>query len=185
MTIYGPDIAALKGKTTRLGAAQRAPNFAAVVLPPSVLEHHRNVTLCVDFFFVQVHIFYHEFACIRDDVHPAHVDIVPADSHVGEVERSIRTVKERLRACVHGLPFTRLPKIMIAHMVVDVVRCLNMFPAAHGISATLSPLSLVTGVPSPDYNHLRLEFGSYVQLFADNDPSNTIRAACHRPYPDR
>jgi hypothetical protein len=29
------------------------------------------------------------------------------------------------------LPFTRLPKIMITHMVDDVVRCLNMFPRAH------------------------------------------------------
>jgi hypothetical protein len=73
----------------------------------------------------------HEFACIRNEAHPIHIDIVPADSHVGEVERSIRTIKERLRACVHGLPFTRLPKIMITHMVDDVVRCLNMFPRAH------------------------------------------------------
>ncbi|KAI2502074.1 Reverse transcriptase (RNA-dependent DNA polymerase) [Fragilaria crotonensis] len=223
LTIYGPDIATLKGKTTRAGVAPRAPNFTAVALPPSVLEHHRDVTLCVDFFFVQGHIFFHtisrniffrtvrlvsdrtrstilhelttvcrtytsrgfnivaihgdhEFACIRDDLHPVRVDIVPADSHVGEVERSIRTVKERLRACVHGLPFTRLPKIMIEHMVVDVVRCLNMFPAPHGISESLSPLSLVTGVPPPDYNHLRLEFGSYVQLFDNHEPSNTIRA---------
>ncbi len=74
MTIYGPDIAALKGKTTRLGAAQRAPNFAAVVLTPSVLEHHRNVTLCVDFFFVQGHIFFHTISC---DIFFCTVRLVP------------------------------------------------------------------------------------------------------------
>jgi hypothetical protein len=31
--------------------------------------------------------------------------VVPTDSHVGEVECSIRTLKERIRSTVHGLPF--------------------------------------------------------------------------------
>ena len=51
--IYGPDIAALKGKTVRSTAAPRAPTFEAVPLPAPITVHHRNVTLCVDFFFVQ------------------------------------------------------------------------------------------------------------------------------------
>ena len=38
-----------------------------------------------------------EFECIRDNVHPINVNVVATDSHVGEIERSIRTVKERLR----------------------------------------------------------------------------------------
>jgi hypothetical protein len=46
-----------------------------------------------------------EFECIRHDIRPIELNIVPADSHVGEVERSIRTLKDRLRACVHDLPF--------------------------------------------------------------------------------
>ena len=37
--IYGPDIAALKGKTTRSSAAARVPTFIAEVIPPHVLEH--------------------------------------------------------------------------------------------------------------------------------------------------
>ena len=51
--IYGPHIAVLKGKSTRSGAAPRTPTFEAVLIPPDILEHHRRVTLCVDFFFVQ------------------------------------------------------------------------------------------------------------------------------------
>jgi hypothetical protein len=221
--IYGPDIAALKGKMTRAGGARHVPAFTAVPLPPPVLEHYRNVVLCFDFFFVQGHIFLHsisrdihfrtvssvpdrtratilkevtaiiqlyhrrgfrvcdlhvdnEFACVRDALHPIHMNVVAADSHVGEIERSVRTVKERLRACVHGLPFKRLPKILVVHMVSDVVRCLNMFPSPTGVSPTLSPVSLVTGVAPPDFNTMRLEFGTYVQLFADSDPSNTLHA---------
>ena len=66
-----------------------------------------------------------EFDCIREDIRPIKMNIVPTDSHVGEIERSICTIKERLHACVHGLPFKRLPKLMITHMVADIVRCLN------------------------------------------------------------
>lgn len=224
LTSYGPDIAVLKGHTTRAGTAPRAPNFTAVPLPPRpILDHYRNVVLCVDFFYVQGHVFFipfpatfnfaqlvlcptahrqqwsasskplfklyasrgfavceihadAEFACIREHVRPIHLDVVAADTHVGEVERSIRTIKERLRAAVHGLPFRRLPKLLIVHLVADAVRCLNMFPAPNGVSRHLSPLSIVTGVPSPDYATMRLEFGTYVQLFQDPTPSNTIAA---------
>jgi hypothetical protein len=48
--IYGPDVAVLKGKMTRSSAAPRAPTFEAVPLPAPITMHHRNVTLCVDFF---------------------------------------------------------------------------------------------------------------------------------------
>jgi hypothetical protein len=57
-----------------------------------------------------------ELECIREELRPITLDIVPADSHVGEVERSIRTIKERLRSCAHGLPFKRLPKLMISDL---------------------------------------------------------------------
>ena len=221
--IYGPDVATLKGKMTRTAAAPRAPTFEAVPLPAPITEHHRNVTLCVDFFFVQGIGFLHtisrgigfrtvspildrtrqtilrelttainlytsrgltvrdihadnEFDCIRETIRPIELNIVPADSHVGEVERSIRTIKERLRSCVHGLPFRRLPKLMITHIVSDAVRCLNQFPHATGISSTMSPLTIVTGSNTPDYNAMRLELGTYVQVFEDHDPTNTPRS---------
>ena len=220
LAIYGPDVATIKGKTTRATAAARAPTFLAVPLPPTVLEHHRHVTLCVDFFFVQELCFLHtisrdigfrtvapvtnrsfktilhelqaaiqlyttrgftvcdihgdhEFECTRLALSPIHLNIVAADCHVGEVERSIRTIKERLRACVHGLPYRRLPKLLLRHMVTDAVRCLNLFPWSAGISDTLSPSAIVTGQPRPDFNSMRLELGSYVQLFDDHDTTNT------------
>jgi hypothetical protein len=49
LIIYGPDIAALKDKTTQTGAAPRAPAFVAKPIPATILEHQSNVTLCVDF----------------------------------------------------------------------------------------------------------------------------------------
>lgn len=38
------------------------------------------------------------------------------------------------------------------------------------------PACIIAGTPFPDYNQMRLEFGSYVQVFEDNSPSNTPRA---------
>ncbi len=59
LIIYGPDIAVVKGKSTRSGAAPRAPTFISEPIPASVLAHHRDVTLCADFFFVQGLPFFH------------------------------------------------------------------------------------------------------------------------------
>ena len=217
LIIYGPDVACLKGKTTRSSAAPRVPTFAAVPIPAPILKFHRNVTLCVDFLFVQGLPFLHtisrnvgyrtvvavldrsyettlqeskqvietyqrrgftvcdlhcdsEFECIRENVRPIDMNVVPPDSHVGEIERSNRTLKERLRSCVHGLPFKRLPKIMIRHMLYDVVRSLNQFPWPYGISQSLSPAAIVTGARPPDFNKLTLEFGSYAFLATSGQP---------------
>jgi hypothetical protein len=117
-----------------------------------------------------------EFDCIRHNVYPIRLNVVAADGHVGEIERSIRTIKERLRAGVHGLPYRRLPVVMICHMVSDVARCLNQFPGPNGISRTLSPATLVTGCCRPNFNSMRIEFGAYAQVFDDHEPTNTPEA---------
>jgi hypothetical protein len=61
-------------------------------------------------------------------------------------------------------------------MIFDAVRCLSQFLWCYSILDTLSPDSLVTSRPSPDYNHFKLEFGTYVHVFEDNAPSNTPKA---------
>jgi len=91
-----------------------------------------------------------EFACVHTDLLPVELNIVPDDSRVGELERSIRTIKEHLRSCVHGLPFQRVPKLLIQHMVTDVIHCLNQFLWKNGISFDMSPATLVTGHQMPD-----------------------------------
>ena len=59
LTIYGPNIATLKGKVTRATAARHAPSYAAIPLPAPILDTHPTVTLCVDFFFIMDHCFLH------------------------------------------------------------------------------------------------------------------------------
>ncbi len=53
------------------------------------------------------------------------------------------------------------------------MRCLNQFPARDGVSKTMSPLSIVTGANTPDYNKLKIEFGQYAIVYADDDVTNT------------
>jgi len=117
-----------------------------------------------------------EFACIQHNVLPTQFNITPRDAHVGEVERSIRTIKERVRADIHDMPFKRLPKLIIVELVRRAVQVLNQFPALDGVSDTLSPLNIMTGKPSPDYHQMKIDFGSYVQVFEDNDPTNTTKS---------
>jgi len=62
---------------------------------------------------------------------------------------------------------------MIQELVYHAARGLNQFPTKNGVSDTLSPLTIMTGRANPDYNDLKLEFGSYVQDFEENDPSKT------------
>jgi hypothetical protein len=60
--IYGPDLAAIKGKMTRSATAPHVPTFQAVPIPAHIATHHRNLTLCMDFFFVQGMAFLHSIS---------------------------------------------------------------------------------------------------------------------------
>jgi hypothetical protein len=65
---------------------------------------------------------------------------------------------------------------MVNAIVERAIRGLNQFPARDGVSDTISPLTIMTGMPGPDYNTFKIEFGSYVQVFEANDPTDTMRA---------
>ena len=79
-----------------------------------------------------------------------------------------------MRATAHGLPYCRLPKLMIVELVAMATHCLNGFPKDDGVSEHMSPHSIVTGGACMDYNKLPLEFGSYMQLL--DQSVNTIRS---------
>ena len=82
-----------------------------------------------------------EFGCIRNDVLSTRLNVTTADDHVGKVEQSIGTIKQRARTTIHGLPFKRFPKLMIQELVYHAAKGLNQFPSKSGISDTLSPPS--------------------------------------------
>ncbi len=80
-----------------------------------------------------------EFECMQHDFLPITLNLTPHHAHVGEVEQSIWTIKERVHLDIHGMSFKRLPKLMIIELIRRAVMLLNAFPALDGVSKTLSP----------------------------------------------
>jgi hypothetical protein len=75
-----------------------------------------------------------EFMCITNDILPINLNAAAADDHVAEVERSIRTVKERTRCTVQGMPYQRIPRLMMRSAVQGAHKSLNQFLAWDGAS---------------------------------------------------
>ena len=103
------------------------------------------------------------------------LNTVARGEHVPEVERHIRTLKERARCVYTTLPFTKIPGRMVAELIYYSVFWLNSFPARDGISATLSPRAIVTGSHIDFNKHCKLEFGAYVQAHEEHDNTMSTR----------
>ena len=115
------------------------------------------------------------FKCVREEVRPNELNACATDDHVHGVERSIRTVKERCRCTIAGLRFKRIPRVMCKQVVEKAVKNLNQFPSRDGIADNMSTLTMMTGRPFPEYEDFSLEFGTYVQVYEENDPTNTMK----------
>ena len=71
------------------------------------------------------------------------INICAANEHLPEIERYIRTVKERMRRI--AVPFERYPPQLIIVMVYNCVFWLNSYPHKDSIHPTLSPRTIMTG----------------------------------------
>ena len=63
--------------------------------------------------------------------------------------------------------------------MMHVVHYLNIFPWKYGVSTELSPETIMTGFLPPDYNKLKIEFGSYAKVIDAPSPSNTLQYCTH------
>ena len=117
-----------------------------------------------------------EFEKIREGVQPIPVDIVAREEHVPRIERSIRTLKERVRCFCHSTPFEYLPLTMLLAVVEQVNNWLNQFPEHDGISNELSPAGIVLGIAKPDCNKLKITYGSYAQVYDSTDNTTNKRS---------
>ena len=125
-----------------------------------------------------------EFEPMRADLMDAKVNLNVASNneHVPEIERHIRTVKDRVRCMYNSVPFKKMPSRMIVEMVTSATFWLNMFPPRDGISKTISPRGIIHGL-TVDYNkHCQLEFGSYAQVDEEHDNLMQTAAKLAGPY---
>ena len=91
-----------------------------------------------------------EFECCRTELRPIILNIAGTGMHVGEVERFIWTIKERVRCTTHDLPFKIYPRVLVTGCVNYNLKRLNNLPADNEISDTMFPNTLVTGAQCPD-----------------------------------
>lgn len=112
------------------------------------------------------------------------LNTVSRDEHVPEIERHIRTLKERCRSVYNALPFKKLPSRMVVELVYSSTFWIHAFPATDGVSSVVSPRELVTGVAIDARKHCVIPFGAYVQTHEQHDnsmASRTIGAIALRP----
>jgi hypothetical protein len=101
------------------------------------------------------------------------VNLASANEHIPEIERRIRVVKERCQATRHSLQFETIPKLMMIHIVLNVVKLLNSFPTKGGVSDTLSPKTIMSGETLYFKKHLSLQIGQYCQVHEEDTPQNS------------
>ena len=89
------------------------------------------------------------------------VELAGPGQHVPVVERMIETVKQRVRAHEHSLPYL-MPKLMIVWCVLFSVRSVNLQPSRTSTDRT-SPHEQFTGMKLDARRDLRIAFGDYVQ----------------------
>jgi hypothetical protein len=86
-----------------------------------------------------------EFTHLQHQVEGVYLDTTGHDEHVGDIERVIRVIKERVRSVRSSMPCTRVPRRIIIELVTFCVFWLNSFPPKGGVSRTYSPRTLLLG----------------------------------------
>jgi hypothetical protein len=122
-----------------------------------------------------------QFETLRGDLADLNIALETCghDDHVPEIERHIRTLKERARAVYNTLPFQRLPARMIIELIHYCTFWLNAFPHADVLSDVLSPRNIVSGLGIDFNRHCKIEFGAYAQVHEDHNNSITRKPRAH------
>ena len=97
-----------------------------------------------------------------------------AKEYVAEIERCIRTVKEKCRCTVSTLPFEVLPKLVVINIVYHEVMWANAFPNKKGVSGTFSPRALILRNNLDVTLHAKYDFCQYGEVADEPEPSNTM-----------
>ena len=100
--------------------------------------------------------------------------------HIPEIERSIRTTKERSRSIIAVSPFDYFPDQYVIHLVYFATTMLNCLPSQSGLYGRYSPRELVFR-RSVDYQkHCSIEFGAMVEASEDATITNTMASRTYR-----
>ena len=92
------------------------------------------------------------------------VNTAAAREHVGEIERDIQQIKDRVRCTTSELTFTNIPTMVLIYTVYYVCIWLNAFPISSGITRGFLPRELITGFTVNFKDHCTFGVGGYIKL---------------------
>jgi len=131
-------------------------------------------------YIIQTALMDREFEAVRTTCPTLPINTTAANKHVPEIERTVRTVKDRTRGVYNTLPFTEgIPKLMTIELIHFTVLWLNAFPVQSGISTKFSPRELVQRHKLSAKTHCKTPFGTYCEVHDEPDPSNTMQGRTH------
>ncbi len=117
-----------------------------------------------------------EFEKLHDHIPMLALNIPAANEHVGDVEHHIRVIKEHLRGLICTLPYSKIPQIMLIHLLHFVVMWFNNFPTLKGILVDYSPRELILRHHLSYKRHCHAPFGAYCETHEENSPTNSMKS---------
>ena len=137
-------------------------------------------------FHVEMALMDGEFGHLRGELASLGVTLneTSRDEHIEEIERFIRTVKERMGAIYNTLPFRKVPARLVVEMAKACVFWLNSLPPQSNFGNELSPRTIMTGQRLDFKWYCRFQFGEYVQTHKQHNNSmmsRTVGALALRP----
>ena len=118
-----------------------------------------------------------QFESIKADTVNAGISVntTSIDDHETFIEHCIRTIKDRSRSVWSILRFKKVPVRMIIELVDANNFWFHAFPHNDGISNTMSPREIITGM-TLDYNfHCKHQYGDHVQTHEHNNSTMSPR----------
>ena len=117
-----------------------------------------------------------EFEPLVDKCEDCLINTTAAREHVTDIERHIRTQKDRSRSVLSELPYKDfMPDPFVIRLMYFVAFWLNAFSNENGVSKLYSPREIVTGLAVDFKAHCRALFGSYVEASEDADITNGMQ----------
>ena len=86
-----------------------------------------------------------------------------AYNHIPEAERNNRLIKERFQIAYYQFSYTKIPRIMIRHLAMNVTQILNLFTVKVGVLTHYNPHVILVQSNWDHTKHLQVEFGAHVQ----------------------
>ena len=124
-------------RNIRFGTVETLPNRQMGTIKQAlqrVFKHYarrgfRVQTTCAD----------PEFQPLEGSLRETQFNFCAENEHVPDIERYVRTVKDRVRSGYNLLPFDRIPRQMLIRLLSTAVFWLNAFPHQDGVSSTSLP----------------------------------------------